>query len=217
MLIGAISDLHGFLPDTPECDVLVIGGDICPISGHGTTRQKAWLLTEFSPWLQAQPAKEIIGVAGNHDFVFRKDPTIGESLPWTYLENTSVVVDDVFFWGSPMSSWFGDWAFMKHENELAEYWKMIPEGVQVLITHGPAYGACDLAQRQVYTGSQSLRERIVNLKPALHITGHIHEAYGMDRVGPTLVANASCVNERYEQVNDPLLFRLSNGVAQQIV
>lgn len=221
MLIAAVADLHGFLPDIPECDVLIIGGDVCPVSGHGTARQKAWLREEFQPWLEAQPAQEIVGIAGNHDFVFQKDPTIGDSLPWLYLENSGLHLDlglgGVDFWGSPLSEWFGNWAFMKTENELAEVWSTIPDHAQVLITHGPAFGACDFSSYgNVNTGSRSLRERIVALRPALQITGHIHEAYGVTLVGRTLVGNASVVNSRYELVNDPLLFRLSNGVAQQI-
>lgn len=218
MLIAAVADLHGYLPDTPECDVLVIAGDICPVSGHGTERQRMWLLGEFWSWLDAQPAERKIGIGGNHDFIFQNEPAFGHTLPWTYLDNERVNIHDVLFWGSPLSGWFGNWAFMRHENELADVWDTIPAGTDVLVTHGPAWGACDLSSYgDRHTGSQSLREAIVRLRPALHITGHIHEAYGTTAVGRTIVGNASCVNARYELVNDPLLFRLNNGVAQQIV
>src|SRR5436190_19972122 len=67
--IAATSDLHGYLPAVPECDLLLLGGDLCP---DGREKDQArWLDTTFRYWLRDVPAKEVVGVAGNHAGVFQ--------------------------------------------------------------------------------------------------------------------------------------------------
>ena len=66
MKIVAISDLHGQLPTVPECDLLLIAGDICPVHNHKLFYQDIWLRSVFAAWLRQQRAKRIIGVWGNH-------------------------------------------------------------------------------------------------------------------------------------------------------
>src|SRR5688500_17047642 len=63
MRIVAISDQHGFLPEVPPCDLLIVAGDICPdvIEGGRLARdfpdsQKSWFDAVARPWLAAAPA-----------------------------------------------------------------------------------------------------------------------------------------------------------------
>jgi hypothetical protein len=70
MRIICTADLHGQLPDIPECDLLLIAGDVCPVEDHDPTYQRKWS-TKFRLWLadeQRVQAERIVWIAGNHDF-----------------------------------------------------------------------------------------------------------------------------------------------------
>lgn len=106
-------------------------------------------------------------------------------------------------WGSPYSSMFHNWAFMEEEEQLAARWAKIPEGTDILITHGPPLGVLDQVRRfpQPHVGSESLMRRFVEVQPKLHVFGHIHEAYG--RVGRWV--NASTCTLEYSPTNPLIL------------
>ena len=48
MRVVALSDQHGFLPDVPPCDLLIVAGDVCPdrfgpfMAVHDPYQQQAW-------------------------------------------------------------------------------------------------------------------------------------------------------------------------------
>jgi Icc-related predicted phosphoesterase len=207
MKIVALADLHGWLPSNiPECDVLVIAGDICPYQDHSYWYQKNWLAGNFNDWLKAQPARNIVGVAGNHDIIF-EEHLKGSTLPkleWDYLCDSCVIIDHVKFYGHPWTKEFCEWAFNKKEWDLVEKDEMIPDDTNVLVTHGPPYGILDTTRsvmemkdgriQREYLGSKSLKKRVNELKELkLHIFGHIHLGYGMIKPNDTTFINASLV------------------------
>lgn len=62
---------------------------------------------------------------------------------------------------------------------LLERYKLIPEGVDVLITHTPPYGILDLNFVDENCGCELLLKEVTErIKPRVHIFGHIHESYG---------------------------------------
>ena len=71
MKVVAFSDPHGYLPklkDFPECDVVCIAGDICPLDvQRDLVESISWFLLEFKPWAESLPCKKVIFVGGNHD------------------------------------------------------------------------------------------------------------------------------------------------------
>lgn len=200
--VVCISDLHGWLPlDIPHCDLLVIGGDVCPTSDHRIARQEAWIDGPFRQWLEQVPAETVVGTWGNHDF-FAQDGTIPANLPGTWLHDEAAEWKGLKVWGSAWTPTFFNWAYMKDDQDLTAHWAMIPDDTSILITHGPPYGRCDLTARGVLAGSVSLEHRVRDLKQLqLHVCGHIHEGYGS--TGNTI--NASHVNLDYRPVNQPVV------------
>jgi Icc-related predicted phosphoesterase len=208
--IAAISDLHGFLPETPACDVLLIGGDVCPVHDHDLDFQRRWLETEFAPWLSCRPAERILGIAGNHDFVAEVDEEFMRTLPWSYLIDEATRVDGLTVHGSPWTVTFMDWAFMRGDDELASTWARIPDDTDILVTHGPPFGHGDLVINGNRGGSETLLRRLEELPQLrLHVYGHIHEGGGTrSRIGTAEVANVSYVDFDYRPARSATLFEL---------
>ena len=210
MKVAAISDLHGFLPDVPPCDLLLVAGDVCPVEDHDLAYQRGWLEGPFSDWLRGLDAREIVGIAGNHDFVAQADPDLMRALPWTYLFDESVEIGGIRIHGSPWTTTFMQWAFMRDEEDLVETWALIPDDVGVLVTHGPPYGQGDLAVHGLHVGSTTLADRRSRLERLrLHVFGHIHEAGGsLDTDGQKTIANVSYVDFDYRPAHPAALFEL---------
>lgn len=208
MRVANLADLHGNLPPVPPCDLLLLAGDLCPAVDHGVERQAAWLDGPFRAWLQALPVQRIVGIAGNHDFVFERRPElVPADLPWTYLEDSATEVAGLTIWGSPWTPWFHDWAFNAPkeggEATLGQRYAAIPSGTDVLLIHGPPRGYGDRTAAGISAGSTALTDAIDRLAPQLCAFGHIHEARGeWHRDGTTLI-NAAAVDVLYELRSDP--------------
>lgn len=56
-------------------------------------------------------------------------------------------------------------------------WNKIPEGIDILMTHGPPRGQLDRCSTGEECGCQHLKFAVQNLKPVVHLFGHIHEGY----------------------------------------
>lgn len=227
MRVAIISDLHGHLPPVPECELLLIGGDLCPPVDHGVERQAAWLDGPFRAWLGEAPAGAVVGIAGNHDFVFERSPElVPGDLPWTYLqdESTDVARGDgspsgqpgaetggsLTVFGSPWTPWFFDWAFNSPKGDeaepfLAEKYVGVAEGTDVLLIHGPPLGYGDRTASGKDAGSGAQLELIDRVRPKLCAFGHIHEARGVWQRGDTTLVNASAVDLQYELRPEPFV------------
>lgn len=202
MKIVAVSDQHGHLPDIPACDLLLLAGDLCPATDHGLEFQRRWLDTRFRRWLAGVPAEKVIGIAGNHDFIFEQAPeAVPADLPWTYLQDSQCVWRDLRIWGTPWQPWFFDWAFNGDPALLEKKWELIPHDTDILVVHGPPRGYGDAVPRGngviENTGCPCLLARIEQVQPRLVVFGHIHEGRGEWRLGPTTLANVTLLDVEY--------------------
>ena len=213
MKIVAISDQHGFLPDIPRCDLLLIAGDICPVRDHRIDHQAEWLDRDFRWWLESlRHVGQVIGVAGNHDFIFERAPhRVPRNLPWIYLQDRLTEYRGLQIWGTPWQPVFHDWAFNGRPEQLQEKWALIPHTVDIIVVHGPPRGYGDgvpQRQGQVHqTGCPHLLQRLQEIQPELVVFGHIHEGRGQWRFGDkTTLANVTVVDAAYQNVYPPWIY-----------
>lgn len=61
----------------------------------------------------------------------------------------------------------------------------------LVVVHLPPLGTLDAVGAGEHIGSRRVRELIVRLRPRALVCGHVHDAPGIARAGPTLVVNCS--------------------------
>lgn len=110
-------------------------------------------------------------------------------------------IDGVTFYGVPM--------FMEDCSSglQKEFYEMIPDGVDVLITHAPPYGILD-RDGSIHYGSNELLSRVTSVRPRIHLFGHIHKANGLEESGGTVFSNAAMMGEHYGMLLEPHLINL---------
>jgi Icc-related predicted phosphoesterase len=127
----------------------------------------------------------------------------------SYLENSDVTIDGIKIWGSPVTPSFGyGWAFNKDRGyDINEVWNTIPMDTDIIITHGPIYGYCDRTSREgLNVGCADLYHRLNEVKPQLHFSGHIHEAYGYRHTDWGYAFNGCNCDLSYLVNNKPMTF-----------
>jgi Icc-related predicted phosphoesterase len=203
VLISDTHNKHGRL-SVPEGDFLLHAGDM---SSAGRESE----ISEFNQWLGTLPHKHKILIAGNHDFLFEKNPDLARSLITNavYLENSAVEIEGIKFWGSPYSPRFLNFAFnSKRGAELKKHWDLIPEKTDVLIIHTPPYGILDQTAFGNHVGCKDLTEAIERVQPKVVVFGHIHEGYGMFEKNGIRYINAASLSKLHLSTNNPVEIEL---------
>lgn len=215
MEITCIADLHGFLPELPGGDLLIVAGDL-------TARHTEREFYDFSDWIRSQEYEDKIVIGGNHDTWINLEADAWDIDNWCdtgefeYLCDSGTELENgLKIWGTPWTLTFPGinprcTAFTGTEEELATKFAMIPNDIDILISHGPPFAVFDTVRETpnsipISTGSISLSKELMRIIPKLHIFGHIHEHGGKSGwMGNIQCVNCSHVNEHYKPVNKPV-------------
>lgn len=194
MKLVCLADTHGLHQQLriPDGDVLIHCGDF---SRRGRREEVA----DFNRWLGSLPHPHKIVIAGNHDFLFEQAPHTARSLlsEALYLEDSGAEVQGLYFWGSPVSPRFFDWAFNRERGtEIDRHWQAIPTHTDILLTHTPPHGLCDRIHGGRHVGCEALHQRLSTLQPLALICGHIHESRGHTEHLGIQIVNAACLSGR---------------------
>ncbi len=135
-----------------------------------------------------------------------------------FIDEGLIDIEGIKIWCSAISPFFCNWAWNRYPGEeIQKHWDLIPNDVSVVVSHGPCYGILDgipefnkrlgeLSERHV--GCPQLLKKILEIKPKVHLCGHIHEARGEVHQSGIHFINASICDENYRAVNLPIIFTL---------
>lgn len=204
MIVDCIADLHGVLPDLEgEGDLLIVAGDVL-----GEDSEIGYL--RFYEWLVQQRYRKILFIAGNHDHWIMHNIKPFHKGKVEYLCDSGTVFEDYKIWGCPWSRRFCDDegcnAFTGTEAVLDLAFSIVPDDVDILITHTPAKDTLDGG----WGSSALLGHLTYRFRPYLHVFGHTHEGYGMEETlacrddKRMISVNASLMNQEFEPVNKPI-------------
>jgi Icc-related predicted phosphoesterase len=169
-----------------QADGLIIAGDITEFGGR---REAAGVIESF-----AAVNENILAVAGNCD-----QESVGEYLDERGMNVHGKIVEQGALQCVGVSGSLPCPGATPQEKGEDEFARILEQAIQsrsgksghlVMVSHQPAYGtAVDTLRGSQYCGSHSVRKFIEKYKPILAISGHIHEAPGVDKLGKTTLVN----------------------------
>lgn len=195
VLISDTHDRHYCIGELPKGDVFIHAGDICMTSRLYSSAAAEVKLQQFNEWLGTIPCKHKIVIGGNHDchlesIANRNRLEVAKLLSNAiYLQNETVRVEDLIFFGSPVSRGRSkNSAFQSDACHEAARCNLRDQAVDVLVTHGPERDLRRICQ------------------PQAHIYGHVHNAHGVHYEENVAVLNACLMDGRYNPSYPPVVF-----------
>lgn len=218
MRVACISDMHGQLNfNVEESDILICAGDALPYSGGdqgmAVIQQEHFIRSSLIPWMILQPVKDIVFIAGNHDWIFEVDRKSVPEFPDNvhYLQDEEIEVQGLRIYGTPQQPIFLDWAFNRTPERLEMFFEKILEGLDILISHTAPYkimDKVDFPDHKGHFGCKILKKKIEEVKPKYVIFGHFHGQYGVEEINDTTFVNCTVVNEQYYMGKQPIYLEI---------
>lgn len=227
LICVCISDTHSThqYMQVPDGDILIHGGDFTKLGLQDE-------IEAFSKWLGKLPHKHKVVISGNHENSFdleheeqlNKDFYSNNPINFNvargllknciYLEHSSVTIEGIKIFGTPYQPIFYYWGWNRNDQELEKQYKDIPDDSDIVITHNPPYKILDKVCMSMggdpHVGCKHLRENLLKrVKPKVNVFGHIHEAYGIEKIDDTIFINASSCTFRYKPTNKPVVFKIN--------
>jgi len=190
--ILAISDLHGDeglakrmakKAKDENVDLVIIAGDL------------TWLEQStkniIGPFIKEN--KEVLLIPGNHE-TMSTIKNLTEAYPKTrHIHGYSVTKNDIGIFGAGYEPFTGPFAM--DEEEIFKILKKGNEKIKdmkkkIMVTHAHPSGS--IAEFSGFQGSKAVRRAIKEFKPDILISGHIHEAGGLqEKIGNTRVIHVA--------------------------
>ena len=189
MKILAFTDIHG----DPDCiekilkkknlaDILVCCGDF---SVFGISIYEILRIFSLS-------GKQIIIIHGNHE------EGIDLSRICKRFKNIKYLHKDSFDFNGYTFFAYGGGGFKQNDINVIKcsnsFKKKLDKKKIILLTHAPPYNTkLDYLSGIGHVGSKSVRKIVEDLKPVLHLCGHLHETFNKkDKINKTVVINPGC-------------------------
>ncbi|HLC03691.1 MAG TPA: metallophosphoesterase [Anaerolineales bacterium] len=192
MIILAVTDVHGdfaaiprIAADLEAADVVILSGDL---TNFGRRRDAERVLQAITRY-----ARRVLAVPGNCDY-----PEVSAYLDelGINLHGTNKVIKDIGLFGVGGSLPApGSTPFEFSEDELRNLLTTAAEDLPkdtptILVSHQPPFGTKnDEVFAGDHVGSKAVRSFIEARQPILCLTGHIHEAAGIDSIDGTRIVN----------------------------
>lgn len=185
-----LSDLHGKASLLDELsgrlavdDVLLICGDITHFGGHSDAEKV------LGPYLKVFPS--IMAVGGNCDYSDVNDWLAEKGIS---VNRTTKTVGDYIFYGiSGSTPCPGKTPYEHPESEfeavLNNYPKEHGKKLVFVLHQPPIKTKVDVVFGGDHVGSQAVRDAIETVQPVLCVSGHIHDARNIDKLGETILVN----------------------------
>ncbi|MEK7263160.1 MAG: metallophosphoesterase [Bacteroidota bacterium] len=202
MKIIAVSDIHGAyqsiesLLKRVDADLLIIAGDISTKGSDSEIRNAIEIFQLHS--------KNIFAICGNMDFPSTENILQEKNID---VNARGKIINDIGFFGvsgAPHS-------YMKTPYEISEeeiyncaiagYSQIQQSRMKIFLSHTPPINTnVDKINSGKHVGSSSARKFIEEMQPDICICGHIHEAFGVDKIGSTVIVNCGPANKYYVEI-----------------
>lgn len=192
--VVCIADTHNHQPALSDGDLLLHAGDLSELGSFEELQAQL-------DWLNTQPHRHKVVVAGNHDSLldraYRSRSQISypelhvgrtwESLRWgsiKYLQYESTVLDfpngrSLKIYGAPLTARAGP--FSSQHSRYEDVWRnTVPLDTDILLTHGPPHLHLDMTESGSHAGDRFLLRALYRVRPPMVVFGHIHESRGKE-------------------------------------